>query len=67
MLYRFHKFVFVALLEPFQHYRNINRYKNRLRMQDAKYNKYGQIWVFINQGYDVTIINDTDQQLTLNL
>lgn len=36
MLYKYHKFAFVALLEPFQYYRNINIYKNILRMQEAK-------------------------------
>lgn len=36
-------------------------------MQEVIYNRNGQIQVFINQGYDVYVISDIDQQLTLKL
>ncbi|KAG5601718.1 hypothetical protein H5410_033088, partial [Solanum commersonii] len=52
MLHNVHKFSFIALLEPFQDNRHINKYRRRLRMPFATSNckKYS-----------------TDQQLTLNL
>lgn len=67
MLHNFHKFAFVALLEPFQPVRCINRYRRRLRMPVVNHNSNGKIWVFTNHGYEVTVVSNTDQQLTVLL
>lgn len=48
----------MALLEPFQYAKMINRYKNKLQIKVTSHN---QIWVLTNHGYDVTVISDTDQ------
>lgn len=64
MLHNFHKFALVALLEPFQPVTCINRYKRRLRMPMVTHNINGKIWVFTNDGCDVTVVNNTEQQLT---
>ncbi|KAG5595366.1 hypothetical protein H5410_036598 [Solanum commersonii] len=65
MLHNFHKFYFIGLVEPFQHVRQINKYIRRLRMPLVKQNCNGKIWVIINSDFDVTVVRDTKQQLTL--
>lgn len=59
MLHNYHKFAFVALLEPFQHVRFINRYRRRLKMPKAMHNCNGKIWIFTNHGFDVTVVSDS--------
>lgn len=67
MLHNFHKFAFVAILEPFQHVRTINRYKHRLKTPSAFNNLNGKIWVFTNHGFEATVVSNTDQQITLKV
>ncbi|KAG5575996.1 hypothetical protein H5410_056130 [Solanum commersonii] len=66
MLNKYHKFSFIALLEPFQHTRHINRYRSRLQMPLMFHNCNGKIWLFVNHGFIATLISDTEQQLSLN-
>lgn len=42
MLNKFHKFAFITLLEPFQHIRTINKYKNMVQIPLVFYNYYGR-------------------------
>src|SRR5688572_29937996 len=67
MLHNFHKFGFIALLEPFQQVATINRYKRRLKAPEAFHNTNGQIWVFVNNGFNATVISNSNQQLSLKL
>jgi len=67
MLHKFHNFLFIGLMEPFQDSRHINKYRRRLRMSNATTNCNGKIWFFTNHDVDFTIIKDTDQQLTMKL
>jgi len=67
MLHRHHKFFLIALLEPFQDVRQIQKYKRRLGMQYVNYNANGQIWIFINEQIQVGVVSDSDQQLSLQL
>ncbi|XP_049385889.1 uncharacterized protein LOC125850006 [Solanum stenotomum] len=67
MLNRHHKFDIIALMEPFQDARHIQRYKRRLGMSYVNYNNNGQIWVFVKEHIHVGIISDTEQQLSLQL
>lgn len=64
MLHKFQKFSFIALLEPFQHRRTINKYKNRIQMSLVLHNYLGKIWFFVNHGFIVNIITDTEQQIS---
>ncbi|KAG5631789.1 hypothetical protein H5410_003506 [Solanum commersonii] len=52
-------------MEPFRSVRSINKYRRRLRMPMVTHNINGKIWVFTNRGYDVTIVKNTEQQLTV--
>ncbi|XP_059315791.1 uncharacterized protein LOC132066504 [Lycium ferocissimum] len=67
MLHRHHKFSIIALMEPFQHFRHIQRFRRRLGMRYAHHNYNGKIWFFINDNIDVEVIQDTDQQITVKL
>ncbi|XP_059289476.1 uncharacterized protein LOC132042996 [Lycium ferocissimum] len=67
MLHRHHKFILIALMEPFQDSRHISRYKRRLGMSLANHNCNGKIWCFINEGIDVEVLMDTEQQVTIKL
>ena len=65
MLHKYHKFSFIALMEPFQDSRFIKKYRRRLRMPLATSNYNGKIWIFINHDFDIIVISNTEQQLTL--
>ncbi|KAG5605425.1 hypothetical protein H5410_026917 [Solanum commersonii] len=65
MLNNFDKFGFIALLEPFQQVRTINRYRRRLSAPEAFHNTNGKIWLFVNNGLNATLISNSDQQLSL--
>lgn len=65
MLHYHHKFAFVALLEPFQAVRHINKYRRRLKMPLGTHNNNGKIWLFTNHGFDVSVVSNSDQQLTV--
>ncbi|KAK4737677.1 hypothetical protein R3W88_001374 [Solanum pinnatisectum] len=65
MLHNHHKFAFVALFEPFQEVRHINKYRRRLRMPLGIHNSNGKIWLYINHGFDVSVMSNLDQQLTV--
>ncbi|KAH0653162.1 hypothetical protein KY290_031451 [Solanum tuberosum] len=54
-------------MEPFQNARDINKYRRRLGMPFAKANCNGKIWLFVKEGYQVDIIDDSFQQLTLKI
>lgn len=67
MLHRHHKFIFIALMEPFQQVRYIQKYKIRLGMAQANANSNRKIWYFVKEGIEVEIISNTNQQVTLKL
>lgn len=64
MLHKYNKFAFIALIEPFQHIRTINRYRNRIQMPSVYYNCNEKIWCFVNHDFDVVVIVDREQQLS---
>ncbi|XP_070045343.1 uncharacterized protein [Nicotiana tomentosiformis] len=60
-------FFVVALMEPFQNYRHIQRYRRRLNMEAvfAKLNR--KIWLFFDAIVVWEIVMDTHQQVTIKL
>lgn len=60
MLHRQHKFVLIALFEPFQDTWHIQKFKRRLGMQYVNYNTNVLIWVFVNQHIQVGVISDSE-------
>lgn len=67
MLHKHRKFSLIALIEPFQESRYIQRYKRRLGMQSATYNHSREIWVFTSEGFSVELLLDTTQQISMKL
>jgi len=67
MLHKFHNFTSVALLEPFQQARHLNKYRRRLKMPIAVSNCNGKIWLFINHDIDMNVVKDEEQQITVEL
>lgn len=67
LLHNFHKFNFVALMEPFQHVTYLNRFTRRLRMAKGYANNNGKIWLFVNHGFEVVKVSNSDQQFTVQI
>lgn len=67
MLNRVRNFAFVAVLEPFQHSRYINKYRARMQIPHMFHSCKGKIWCFINYGFSISVESDTNQQLSLLL
>lgn len=67
MLHRHHNLSIIALMAPFQRTDNIQRYKRRLGMEYANHNCKGKIWVFIYDQFQVEVLSDSEQMLTLSL
>ncbi|MDV3190758.1 MAG: hypothetical protein Q8838_02450 [Candidatus Phytoplasma australasiaticum] len=67
MLHRHHKFDLIALIEPFQEVRHVQNYNRRLGMTYSNYNIDGKIWLFVNNGTQVEVIADPEQQLSIKL
>ncbi|XP_060211977.1 uncharacterized protein LOC132639556 [Lycium barbarum] len=62
-----HKFFLVGLMEPFQQSYKLESYRRRLGIDTALCNVSGKIWAFVNEDYQVTVMIDSVQQLTLKL
>ncbi|XP_060200473.1 uncharacterized protein LOC132628728 [Lycium barbarum] len=54
-------------MEPYQQAYKLESYRRRLGIKTAMSNVSGKIWSFIDEEYEVTVLMDTDQQLTLKL
>ncbi|XP_060200225.1 uncharacterized protein LOC132628463 [Lycium barbarum] len=62
-----HKFFLVGLMEPFQQSYKLESYRRRLGIDTALCNVSRKIWAFVNEDYQVTVLIDSVQQLTLKL
>ncbi|KAG5591238.1 hypothetical protein H5410_041752 [Solanum commersonii] len=45
--------------------KTINKYRRRLSAPKAIHNRNGKIWVFVNNGFNDTVVSNSDQQLSL--
>ncbi|OIT21093.1 hypothetical protein A4A49_63446, partial [Nicotiana attenuata] len=62
-----HGFFIVALMEPFQKKKFIDKYKRRLGMEAAISNVNGKIWLFFDAVVEWDLLIDTEQQMTIRL
>ncbi|XP_060202481.1 uncharacterized protein LOC132630915 [Lycium barbarum] len=67
MLNKHHKFFLIALMEPFQHQRQIQQYRRKLGMPYANSNCNGKIWFFVQHNVEVEVLLDTEQSITVKL
>ncbi|XP_059290702.1 uncharacterized protein LOC132044231 [Lycium ferocissimum] len=54
-------------MEPFQQLDKIEEYKRRLGMHTAVVNSSGKIWIFVEDFFEVEILADHEQQITVKL
>ncbi|XP_070034553.1 uncharacterized protein [Nicotiana tomentosiformis] len=66
-LHREHAFFIVALMEPFQKTKHIQRYMKRIGMDNAYSNINGKIWLFLDIVVEWELLNDTEQQVTIKV
>ncbi|XP_019244275.1 PREDICTED: uncharacterized protein LOC109224143 [Nicotiana attenuata] len=66
-MHRKYHFEFIGLMEPKQQSRKLERYRRQIDFEQAIVNTSNKIWAFIDGKYDVTVVIDAVQQLTLRL
>ncbi|XP_060185367.1 uncharacterized protein LOC132614835 [Lycium barbarum] len=66
-LIKIHKVDFVAILEPFLNMNKIEKYMKYFGFQHNLSNLNGQIWLFWAGNYNTSVIDNTDQQITIKM
>ncbi|XP_075079960.1 uncharacterized protein LOC107788444 [Nicotiana tabacum] len=62
-----HHFEFIGILKPMQQSHKMERYRARIGLVHAVVNVSNKIWAFIDEIFEVTILYNMTQQLTLRL
>ncbi|XP_070020059.1 uncharacterized protein [Nicotiana sylvestris] len=66
-MHRKHHFEFIGILEPMQQSHKMERYRARIGLAQAVVNVSNKIWAFIDEIFEVTILYNMTQHLTLRL
>ncbi|XP_075109001.1 uncharacterized protein LOC142180813 [Nicotiana tabacum] len=66
-MHRKHHFEFIGILEHMQQSHKMERYRARIGLAQAVVNVSNKIWAFIDEIFEVTILYNMTQQLTLRL
>ncbi|XP_009769215.2 uncharacterized protein [Nicotiana sylvestris] len=66
-MHRKHHFEFIGIREPMQQSHKMERYRARIGLAQAVVNVSNKIWAFIDEIFEVTILYNMTQQLTLRL
>ncbi|XP_015168062.1 uncharacterized protein [Solanum tuberosum] len=64
-LHKIHHYSYIALLEPFQSPSELETYRRKLGLPNARVNSSAKNWVFWENGWVETDSTDTCQQLTM--
>ncbi|XP_060170521.1 uncharacterized protein LOC132601459 [Lycium barbarum] len=62
-----YQFGFIGILEPFQQADKIAEYMRRIGLEHALANVSGKIWVFLEDNFDVQVLVDHPQHMSLKL
>lgn len=62
-----HEFKFVGIMESNQQSIKVDGYRRRIGLAQAVVNISNKIWAFVDEIYEVTVVIDIVQQLTLKL
>ncbi|KAH0692608.1 hypothetical protein KY285_019705 [Solanum tuberosum] len=65
-LNRRHHYSYIALLEPFQSPSELEYYRRKLGLPNAKVSSSAKIWIFWEENWEEEGSTDTTQQLTMN-
>nr|XP_016449536.1 PREDICTED: uncharacterized protein LOC107774498 [Nicotiana tabacum] len=66
-MHRQHHFEFIGILEPMQQSNKMENYRRRIGLAQAVVNVSNKIWAFIDEVFDVDILYNMTQQITLRL
>ncbi|XP_075088531.1 uncharacterized protein LOC142170503 [Nicotiana tabacum] len=66
-MHRQNHYDFVGLMEPKQQAKKLERYRNKIGLAQAISNVSNKIWAFIDEVFEVTVMYNMVQQLTLRL
>ncbi|XP_070021012.1 uncharacterized protein [Nicotiana sylvestris] len=66
-MHRQNHYEFVGLIEPKQQAKKLERYRNKIGLAQAISNVSNKIWAFIDEVFEVTVMYNMVQQLTLRL
>ncbi|XP_019230679.1 PREDICTED: uncharacterized protein LOC109211586 [Nicotiana attenuata] len=66
-MHRKNHYEFIGLMEPMQQTRTLERYRSIIGFAQAISNLSNKIWAFIDEVYEVTVMYNMVQQLTLRL
>ncbi|XP_016452661.2 uncharacterized protein LOC107777184 [Nicotiana tabacum] len=66
-MHRQNHYDFVGLMEPKQQEKKLERYRNKIGLSQAISNVSNKIWAFIDEVFEVTVMYNMVQQLTLRL
>ncbi|XP_070010386.1 uncharacterized protein [Nicotiana sylvestris] len=66
-MHRQNHYEIVGLMEPKQQAKKLERYRNKIGLAQAISNVSNKIWAFINEVFEVTVMYNMVQQLTLRL
>ncbi|XP_019257600.1 PREDICTED: uncharacterized protein LOC109235803 [Nicotiana attenuata] len=67
LMHRHHHFEFIGVIEPMQQSNEVEKYRSKIGMAQAVVNVSNKIWAFIDEVFEVTILYNMVQQLTLRL
>lgn len=54
-------------MEPKQQSRKLEKYRRKIGFAQALFNVSNKIWAFVDEKFDITILMDTNQQITMRL
>ncbi|XP_070039509.1 uncharacterized protein [Nicotiana tomentosiformis] len=66
-MHRQHHFEFIGIMEPMQQSSKVENYRRRIGLAQAMVNVSNKTWAFIDEVYEVTIMYNMVQQLTLKV
>ncbi|XP_075076870.1 uncharacterized protein LOC142163479 [Nicotiana tabacum] len=66
-MHRQHHFDFVGLIEPMQDNKKLELYRRKIGLSQAFSNISNKVWAFFDDLYEVTVLYDMEQQLTLKM
>ncbi|XP_009796364.2 uncharacterized protein [Nicotiana sylvestris] len=67
LMHREHKFQFIGSMEPKQQGKKLEKYRRKIDFPLAISNVSNKIWAFFSERFEVTVVMDMVQQLTLKV
>lgn len=66
-MHRQHHFEFIGIMEPKQNVQKFKKYRRKIGLAQAFTNVTNKIWNFIDENFEVMVLYDMEQQMTLKL